>query len=90
MPVIFIRQYKTRETTHELSALCVVSLGPVVASPRLSEDEVVWAEDLAEGAGAHRVHGAGLQIHKDGTGHVFAAWNRDNQRLREVKSCKMR
>eukprot|EP00916_Digyalum_oweni_P002874 GHVL01005321.1.p2 GENE.GHVL01005321.1~~GHVL01005321.1.p2 ORF type:complete len:203 (-),score=15.70 GHVL01005321.1:149-757(-) len=57
----------------ELSALCVVALGPVVSGARLSEDEVVGTEDLSEGAGADGVHGAGLQVHEDGTGHVFSA-----------------
>ena len=50
----------------------VVSLGPVVAGTALSEHEVVRAEDLAEGAGPHAVHGAGLQVHKDGPGHVLS------------------
>merc|ERR1711869_147007 len=39
----------------QLGALGVVALGPVVARARLAEDEVVRAEDLAEGARAHRV-----------------------------------
>ena len=51
----------------------VVSLGPVVAGAALSEHEVVGAEDLTEGAGPHAVHGAGLQVHEDGPGHVLAA-----------------
>ena len=44
----------------------VVPLGPVVAGPGLPEHEVVGAEDLTEGAGAHAVHGAGLEIHQHG------------------------
>jgi hypothetical protein len=46
-------------------ALGVVALGPVVAGAGL-EDEIVGAEDLAEGARAHGVHGAGLEVHEDG------------------------
>ena len=48
----------------ELGALGVVALGPVVAGARLAEDEVVRAEDLAEGARADRVHGARLEVHQ--------------------------
>ena len=50
-----------------------MSLGPVVAGSRLSEHKVVGSEDLAIGPGPHAVHGAGLQVHKDGPGHVLAA-----------------
>lgn len=54
----------------QLSTLGVVTLGPVVTSTSLAKDKVVWPEDLAVGAGPHRVHGAGLQVHEDGTGHI--------------------
>mgnify|MGYP003957588509 CR=1 FL=1 len=54
----------------ELSTFSVVTLGPVVASTGLSEDEVVRAEDLAVGTSANGVHGAGLQVHEDGAGNV--------------------
>ena len=54
----------------QLSTLSVMALGPVVAGAGLSKDEVVWAEDLAEGSRAHRVHGAWLKIHQDGTRNV--------------------
>merc|ERR1719271_1489252 len=57
----------------ELGALRVVTLRPVVTSSGLAEDEVVRTEELAEGAGANRVHGAWLEIHEDRTGHVAAA-----------------
>ena len=50
-----------------------MTLGPVVAGPRLSEHKVVRSEDLAEGAGPDAVHGAGLEVHEDGPGHVLAA-----------------
>mmetsp|Transcript_8202 Transcript_8202/g.9916 ORF Transcript_8202/g.9916 Transcript_8202/m.9916 type:complete len:398 (+) Transcript_8202:217-1410(+) len=56
----------------ELSTLGVVTLGPVVTGASLAEDEVVGAEELAEGTGADGVHGAGLEIHEDGAGHVAA------------------
>ena len=56
----------------ELSSLCVVALGPVVSGARLAEDEVVWTEDLSEGSRSDGVHGSGLEIDKDGTGHIFS------------------
>jgi len=57
----------------ELGALGVVSLGPVVPSAGLAEDEVVGAEDLAEGPRAHGVHGARLEVHEDGARDEAAA-----------------
>merc|ERR1719410_3333400 len=57
---------------HQLRTLCVVALGPVVASPALSEDEVVRPEDLAIGSAPHRVHRAWLEVDKDGPGNVLA------------------
>ena len=48
-------------------------LGPVIARPALSKDEVVGAEYLAERRAPHAVHGAGLQVHEHGAGHVLAA-----------------
>ena len=50
-----------------------MSLGPVVTSSRLSEDEVVGSVDLAERSRSDRVHGTGLQINKDSTGDVFSS-----------------
>ena len=50
-----------------------MTLGPVVSGSGLSKHKVVWSEDLTEGAGPHAVHGAGLQVHEDGPGHVLAA-----------------
>ena len=57
----------------ELGTLGVVTLGPVVTGAGLAEDEVVWAEDLAEGTGADGVHGTGLEIDQDGAWDVLAA-----------------
>ena len=58
---------------HFLLTLSVVSLGPVVPGSGLPEHEVVRPEDLAEGPGPDGVHGAGLQVHQDGPGHVLPA-----------------
>mmetsp|Transcript_8088 Transcript_8088/g.21636 ORF Transcript_8088/g.21636 Transcript_8088/m.21636 type:complete len:456 (-) Transcript_8088:52-1419(-) len=65
--------HDVEDRVDELGALGVVALGPVVARARLAEDEVVRAEELAEGARADRVHGAGLEVHEDGARHVAAA-----------------
>ena len=49
-----------------------MTLGPVVAGSGLSKHEIVWSEDLTEGAGPDAVHSAGLQVHEDGPRHVLA------------------
>ena len=56
------------EVLIEFSSLTfsVVSFSPVISSSGLSEHEVVWSEDLAEGARPHAVHGTGLQVHQHG------------------------
>mmetsp|Transcript_33819 Transcript_33819/g.61843 ORF Transcript_33819/g.61843 Transcript_33819/m.61843 type:complete len:266 (+) Transcript_33819:911-1708(+) len=56
----------------KLSTLRIVALGPVVARAGLPEHEVVRAEELTERSSAHRVHGAWLKIHEDGTRNVTA------------------
>lgn len=55
----------------ELGTLSVVTLGPVVTGTGLTEDEVVGAEKLAEGAGADGIHRAGLEVDEDGTRNVL-------------------
>ena len=57
---------------YELSTLCVVTLGPIISSSTLSEDKVVWSENLTEWSGADRVHCARLQVDQYGTGDIFA------------------
>merc|ERR1719161_1477166 len=42
-----------------------MSLGPVVASPCLSKDEIVRAKQLAKWTSTHRIHSSRLKIHKD-------------------------
>ena len=54
---------------NELSTLSVVTLGPVVTSTSLTEDEVVGSEELTEGTSSNRVHCSGFEIHKD------SSWN---------------
>ena len=68
----FLPDY-VKNGVYELSSLGVVSLCPVVSSSRLSEDEVVGSEDLAERSRSYRVHGAGFQIYQDSTGDIFSS-----------------
>merc|ERR1712159_754818 len=56
----------------EFSTFSVVTLGPVVTSTSLAENEVVGSEELSEGTSSDGVHGSGLKIHKDGSGDVSA------------------
>jgi len=67
-------------TTHDVEDLVdqfgtlgVMALGPVVTGTGLAEDEVVGAEELAEGSSADGVHGSGLQVDEDGTGDELVA-----------------
>ena len=48
------------DRVNELRSLGVVALGPVVSGSGLAEDEVVGAEELAEGSGSDGIHGSGL------------------------------
>jgi len=56
----------------KLSTFGVMTLGPVVTGTGLSEDEVVRSEELTERSSTDGVHGAGLEVHKDGAGNVTA------------------
>lgn len=62
-----------KDLVDKLGTLSVVTLGPVVSSTRLTEDEVVGAEELAERTGTDGVHGAGLEIDEDSTGNMLVA-----------------
>merc|ERR1712004_589658 len=59
-------------TVHQLGSLCVVALGPVVASPALPKDKVVRTEDLAVRSAPDRVHRAWLQVDQDCPWNIFA------------------
>jgi hypothetical protein len=52
---------------NELSTLSVMTLGPVVTSTSLTEDEVVWSKKLTERTCTDGVHGSWLKIHEDST-----------------------
>ena len=45
----------------------------MVSGTRLSEDEVVWLEELSERSGTDGVQDSWLKIGQDGSGHVSAA-----------------
>jgi hypothetical protein len=57
----------------QLGALGVVTLGPVVSGTGLSEDEVVWSEELSVRSSSDRVHSSWLEIHEDGSWYVSTA-----------------
>jgi len=54
----------------KFGTLGVVTLGPVVTGTSLSEDEVVWSEELSEWSGSDGVHGSWLKIHEDASWDV--------------------
>lgn len=57
----------------KLGTLSVVTLSPVVTGTGLTKDKVIGTEQLAIGASTDGVHGAGLQVDKDGAGDILAA-----------------
>ena len=59
-----------KDGVDELGTLGVMSLGPVVTGTGLSEDEVVWSEELTEWSSSDGVHGSWLKIHEDGSWDV--------------------
>jgi len=61
-----------KDGVNEFSTFGIVTLGPVVTCTGLSEDEVVWSEELTEWTSSDGVHGAWFEVHKDCTGHVTA------------------
>ena len=65
--------YDIKDGVDELSTLGVVTLGPVVTSTGLSENEVVWSEELSEWSSSDGVHGTWLKIHQDGSWDVSSS-----------------
>jgi len=65
--------HNIQHTVNEFGALGVVTLGPVVTGAGLTEDKVVWSEDLTEWTTSNRVHGAWLEVDEDGSWHILAA-----------------
>src|SRR4051812_30288651 len=65
--------HNIKHRVYQLSTFRVVTLGPIVASPRLAKHKVVWAKQLPKGTSLDRVHCARLQVNKDGARNVLAA-----------------
>jgi len=57
----------------EFSTFCVVTFGPVVTSTWLTEDEVVWSEELTEWSSSDWVHCTWFKVHKDGSWNVSSS-----------------
>jgi len=57
----------------QFSTFGIVTLGPVVTGTWLTEDEVVWSEELSEWASSDWVHGSWFKIHKDCSWDVSAS-----------------
>lgn len=74
-----------QDLVDQLGTLSVVTLGPVVASTGLTEDEVVGAEQLAEGTGTDGVHGTGLEIDEDGARNILVAGSLDGSASEEAR-----
>lgn len=54
--------HHVQDSVHKLSALCVVSFGPIVAGPWLAKHEIVGSEEFSASSWADCVHCTGLQI----------------------------
>jgi hypothetical protein len=57
----------------EFSTFGVMTFGPVVTGTGLSEDEVVWSEELSEWSSSNGVHGTWFEIHEDGSWNVSSS-----------------
>ena len=55
---------------NKFCTLGIVTLGPVVTSTGLTEDEVVRSEELTERTSSNRVHCSWFEIHKDSSGDI--------------------
>lgn len=70
----------------ELGTLSVVTLGPVVASTGLTENEVVGTEKLTERTSTDGIHGTGLKIDEDGARDVLVAGSLDRRSVDPYQS----
>jgi hypothetical protein len=57
----------------EFSSFGVMSFSPVVTGSGLSENEVVWSEELSEWSSSDGVHGTWFEIHKDGSWYISSS-----------------
>ena len=61
-----------KDGVDQISTFSVETLGPVVTSTSLAEDEVVGVEEPAVRTSTDGVYCARLKVHKDGTGDIMA------------------
>jgi hypothetical protein len=54
-----------KDGVNEFSTFGVMTLGPIVTGTSLSENEVVWSEELTEWSSSDGVHGSWFKIHED-------------------------
>ena len=54
-----------KDGVNEFSTFGVMTLGPIVTGTSLSENEVVWSEELTEWSSSDGVHGSWFEIHED-------------------------
>jgi len=57
----------------EFSSFSVVTFSPVVSCSGLSENEVVWSEELTEWSSSDGIHGSWFEIHEDGSWNVSSS-----------------
>merc|ERR1712232_296763 len=60
------------DRVNQFSTFSVVTFGPVVTSTGLTENEVVWSEELTEWASSDRVHSTWFKIHQDSSWDISA------------------
>lgn len=60
-----------KDLINKLCSLSVMALGPIVSSPRLTKDEVVWTEELTERTSSDRIHCTRFQVDEDGARDIF-------------------
>jgi len=62
-----------KDLVNQLRTLGVVTLCPVVASARLTEDEIVRTEKLSKRSSTNGVHCARFQVNEDSTGNELVS-----------------
>jgi hypothetical protein len=60
-----------KNLVNKLCSLSVMTLGPVVSSTRLTEDEVIGTEELTERTSSDRVHCARFKVDEDSARDIF-------------------
>ena len=65
--------YNIEDWVNQFSSLSVMTFGPVVSCSSLSENEVVWPEELSEGSSSDWVHDTWLEVHKNSSWYITAA-----------------